>query len=171
MAKPLDLQDIHVSNVGYDHTRAALGWRHDGAWFHIWVTLPDLTPGGAITTASKPLTIFKNPLADRGEPGHFDTRRLDGTKKLGRQMIEQATAFAISNNLAAAAIAERVAEEAAEQAKNEAAMRQHRKEQAAGALYDALKLAHDSITDDSEIRHVRDTIAAVLKSADEGPKP
>ena len=39
--------------------------------------------------ASKSPVIYKNPLVGRGEPGHFDTRYLDGTKKANAALLAE----------------------------------------------------------------------------------
>lgn len=164
--KTLGLTDISVSNVDSQHTAAALGWQHDGARYHIWVTLPDLTPGGNIVTASEPLRLYKNPIAERGKPG-YQTRRLDGSAKLGALMIAEATAYALANELPAKAIAEKLAEEAGEEATRQAAIAKRRKEDAAEAMYDVLAtLLNDPMTRLSELAIAM--IKTTIKLAEEG---
>src|SRR5262245_58793204 len=62
-------------------------WADEQARYHIWIN-EDRTLNIC--------TLFKNPLAGlkHGQPGYFDTRRLDPTKKANKEIIAQALAAA-----------------------------------------------------------------------------
>lgn len=140
-----------VEITGSLNDRIGLGWQADGARFHIWLNPDTLEPitvrkGWRADAPTVPdWTLYKNPLVARGQPGHFDTRRLDGTKRSNATMIGDAIAHAKAHKLVEAWRAGEAAKERARDEENAAAHREHLKQQAGPALYDALKIARDRL--------------------------
>jgi hypothetical protein len=56
----------------------AVSWQTAIARFHIWLTEDGVLLGD---------TIYKNPLAERGQPGYFDTRRLKSTSASNAKIV------------------------------------------------------------------------------------
>lgn len=71
-----------VTNIELDGSEysVALSCEYDGARFHIWLK-------HANTLKPQDSILYKNPTADRNEPGYFDTRTLDQDGAAGRIVV------------------------------------------------------------------------------------
>lgn len=108
MAK-ITLTNVHVTYTSNHHI--SVGWQFEGANYHIWIWSGKFDPMG---------TLFKNPLVDRGQPGYFDTRRLNPIKARNADMIAIAFAIVKTSNLLEKAKAEFEAKAIIEQAETDA---------------------------------------------------
>ncbi len=71
-----------ISKIGLSGTEysIAVSCEYDGARFHIWLNPKTLKPNGD-------QTLYKNSIPERGEPGSFDTRKLDQNGATGRIIV------------------------------------------------------------------------------------
>jgi hypothetical protein len=114
----MTLEDIHV---GVETSGTSMGWTFGKAQgaparYHVWINRQTL----ALISEDGPL--YKNPLLGlkRGEPGHFDTRKLDATKPSNVKMIETARAYVIEHKLLDKALAEKAEQERIKDVENTA---------------------------------------------------
>lgn len=120
------LTNVHVDCLDSDRSGGAVGWEADGAHFHMWVKLPDLSHNGV---------IFKNPPPDLKsyDRGYFRTRKLNADARQWVPIVDAVFAEVRERGLVAAAFAE-------EDRKKAEARRQY-------AEYLALKLKQDAAAD------------------------
>lgn len=105
-----NITDVYYDVEGYDGQTHCIGWKTADARWHVWLS------GSAM---SDNVTLFKNPLVKSGQPGYFDTRRLDATNKGNAAMIAAAKAIIERDGLKAKAQAAYEAKQAAEKAERE----------------------------------------------------
>lgn len=72
------ISNIHVM-YSTSESFVSAHWEYDGARFHTFVN----------RTLDGGKTVYKNALVPHGQPGYFETRRLDGTKNANAWMIEE----------------------------------------------------------------------------------
>ena len=102
-------------------------WTADGFRYHTWTHSPE--------------TLYKNPPkgAERGKPGHFNTRTLNATNRVNTSMIAKARAIAEEQGAVEKAKATLLQKKAEEAETNRIAYAKHCKREAAEEMYDALK--------------------------------
>lgn len=132
----------NVTNVSVsgdpDHSMA-LHWEADGARYHVWV---NSNLHGSVSG-----TIYKNaPLhLKRGDPGHFDARRLNIQVPKNRTMFETAKAVAIQCDMVAKLRADVARQEAETAKKNAEAAALRRVKEAGPELLAALTALRDDV--------------------------
>jgi hypothetical protein len=71
------IENIHVDSVDLGSRKYAIGWTIGADRFHVWA----IAPGFLGIKGEIEQTIYKNPSAKPGEPGHYETRQLDRATK------------------------------------------------------------------------------------------
>lgn len=94
---------INISVYYRGENNQSLHWEYDNACYHINLNSRD---DGYI--------VYKNSKANHGQPGYFNTRRLDGNKTINRMMIDIAKGHMIRNSLLEKAKAKYEAQEHAD---------------------------------------------------------
>jgi hypothetical protein len=74
-----DIHDVHVHGSSFA-SKVAVEWRGPDARYHFWLDASTMQPEE---------TIYKNPipLVKRGQPGFFDTRKLDAMAARWRPIV------------------------------------------------------------------------------------
>lgn len=103
--------DVTYDVDGYDGNTHSISWKTADARYHVWLS------GSYISDNT---VLYKNSFVlKRGEPGYFDTRRLDATKAGNAAMIAAVKAIVERDGLKAKAEAAFAAKQAAEQQERE----------------------------------------------------
>ena len=69
--------NLKVSSLSPDRSRGAVVWDDGTDRFHVWVSIPGLVMESHYGDRSKVPALYKNSIADRGEPGHHEVRHLN----------------------------------------------------------------------------------------------
>lgn len=135
-----NISDISVNNISLDGSRASANWSGPDARFHVWFDTKTKSIEPYTGTGGTP-TVFKNPplSVNRGEPGHFETRRLDARVAKHTAVIAYVFSVVERDGLMAKAIARKNAEENAREAKQAAYAWEHRVKEAGPRLLARLK--------------------------------
>lgn len=131
----MDIQNVDVADHGSSpkYSRIALSWEYGGARFHLW-------------ESDKEKVLYKNSIAQRYQPGHFETRKLNPSTTTNARMIAEARAIAEREGLYEKAAEKMRAKEQAEEAARTARFVKMQKEQAAEEMYALLtKLRYEMI--------------------------
>lgn len=142
------IENVRVSQGGEFTINA--GFEIEGYRYHIWLDPEAWKNGEAAPRPDRnglPVTLYKNPPEGQGiptAPGYFTTRHLDGSKRDNAALIAALLSEVKSRGLVAVERARWQAEQDAREAQMQANLASKRKEAAAGAMYEAIKvvLAH-----------------------------
>ena len=134
----MNITGIHVDGLNDQRTRAAAGWQDGEARYHFWFDLKTRTIEGLHFTDGKP-TIYKNSLVTESrEPGYFNTRYIDATKKKNVAIIAAVWDEINAKELIGKAIIEQDAVDLKRKQEIDAHALQCRKQDAGERLFDAL---------------------------------
>lgn len=97
------ITNIHVDSLSHDGKRAAACWEQDGCRFHFWIEIE----AGTVKRDAEVGPIYKNPLLgiERGQPGHFDSRKIDPSAPKNVAILAHVFEAIDSERLVAKAIA------------------------------------------------------------------
>lgn len=122
----ITLTNVHITY--HSDYNIAVGWQFEGANYHIWIWSGKFDSTG---------TLFKNSLVDRGQPGYFDTRKLNPTNSRNADMIAIAFAIVKSSRLLEKAKAEFEAKMLADQTETDAIIARRNRGR---ELFDAMRV-------------------------------
>lgn len=155
-----NVSDITVGNVSRGFPRASVGWKTPEARFHVWINTDTMVIESDVGRAGKPI-LFKNSLAERKTPGHFECRYLDASIAKNAEVIAYVFGMVNTDGMIAKAFAKVEAEEAARTAKYRAEAQEQRVKEAGPRLLVTLKKLADSWdgVDDAAYAEARALIA------------
>lgn len=160
MAKAKEITDVGVG--GSEHSSTYwLGCVYDGARYHVWINKATHQPDET--------TLYKNPPlgVEKGDPGHYWTRKLDLNGATGRMLLPAMLAARDAQGLVQKWRDELAVKAAEELRVAEEARKAERIEAAAPDLYAALeqikRLGTEATQDPAEAGRIR---AALVEIAD-----
>jgi hypothetical protein len=147
----MNIKNVTVDGLNDQRTRAAAGWQDGEARYHFWFDLKTRSLEGLHFTDGKP-TIYKNSLVTESrEPGYFNTRYIDATKKKNVAIIAAVWDEINAKELVGKAIIAQDAADLARKRESDAVALEHRKHEAGPRMHALLSAMHEFLKNGTPI--------------------